>query len=118
MEQCKKDNAKDILLKLVKENNLKILKIDCWNDEEDFRRLCNKGGQNIYCSDEAKCYTTLEQLDFLYDDSDCCQELFGAVYCIDAKTKQPVWLTRECNDITSYWVVNRVPKFYVELKEK
>lgn len=29
----KKDNAKEVLLDLVKKNNLEILKIDCWNDD-------------------------------------------------------------------------------------
>ena len=25
---------------------------------------------------------------------------------------QPVWLTRWCDDISSGWIVNRIPEFY------
>ena len=120
MEQCKKYNAKDILLTLVKENNLEILKIDCCNEDGECCKCFKRDHPNEHCNGEDDCnpkyYTTLEQLDFLYDDSSCCQELFGTVYCIDTKTKQPVWLTRGCDDIASYWIVNRVPEFYIKHK--
>lgn len=111
----KKDNAKDILLKIIKENNLEILKIDCWNEDGDCCKCFKKEYPNEICkynACNAKYYTSLEQLDFLYDDSSCVPELYGTVYCIDANTKSPVWLTRECNDVISYWTVNRIPEFY------
>lgn len=63
-------------------------------------------------------YTTLEQLDFFYNDSSCKQELYGTVYCIDKETKQPVWLTRWCDDVGSGWVVNRIPEFYTQQLSK
>lgn len=118
----KKDNAKEVLLDLVKKNNLEILKIDCWNNDgecckgykRDFHTECECSSLHICCSPEY--YTTLEQLDFFYDDSSCNQELYGIVYCIDKETKQPVWLTRWCDDIGSGWVVNRIPEFYKNKK--
>lgn len=120
MTEEKKDNAKEVLLNLVKENNLEILKIDCWNSDGE----CCKGWERDFhtkCSSPHACckpefYTTLEQLDFSYDDSSCNQELFGTVYCIDKETKLPVWLTRWCDDISSSWIVNRIPEFYKNIK--
>lgn len=122
MAEEKKDNAKEVLLDLVKKNNLEILKIDCWNDDgecckgykRDFHTEGECSSLHICCSPEY--YTTLEQLDFSYDDSSCNQELYGIVYCIDKETKQPVWLTRWCDDIGSGWVVNRIPEFYKNKK--
>nr|DAG99645.1 MAG TPA: hypothetical protein [Crassvirales sp.] len=34
----KKDNAKEVLLDLIKKNNLEILKIDCWNNDDNGRK--------------------------------------------------------------------------------
>ena len=122
MAEEKKDNAKEVLLDLVKKNNLEILKIDCWNDDgecckdykRDFHTECECSSLHICCNPEY--YTTLEQLDFFYNDSSCNQELYGIVYCIDKETKQPVWLTRWCDDIGSGWTVNRIPEFYKNKK--
>ena len=113
------DNAKEVLLNLVKNNNLKILKIDCCNYDGDCCE-CYKREHHVECTEIHHCnpkyYTTLEQLDFSYDDDSCNQELFGTVYCIDKETKQPVWLSRWCDDISSGWIVNRIPEFYKNIK--
>ena len=116
----KKDNAKEVLLKLIMENNLEILKIDCWNDDGDCCRCFKKEHPNEHCGGLYECnpkyYSSLEQLDFIYDNSSCVQELYGIVYCRDKVTKQPTWLTRECDDIASYWEVHRIPEFYNDIK--
>ena len=113
------DNAKEVLLDLVKNNNLKILKIDCCNYDGDCCK-CYKREHHVECTGTHYCnpkyYTTLEQLDFSYEDNSCNQELSGTVYCIDKETKQPVWLSRWCDDISSGWIVNRIPEFYKNKK--
>ena len=86
----------------------------CKGYKRDFHTEGECSSLHICCSPEY--YTTLEQLDFSYDDSSCNQELYGIVYCIDKETKQPVWLTRWCDDIGSGWVVNRIPEFYKNKK--
>lgn len=117
MAEENNDNAKEVLLNLVKENNLEILKIDCCNHdgeccrgyERDWHTKC---GYLHICNPQY--YTTLESLDFSYDDSSCSPELYGTVYCRDKETKRPVWLTRWCSDISSGWLVNRIPEFYIQ----
>jgi len=115
MTDEKNDNAKEVLLELAKKNNLKILKIDCCNYDGECCE-CYKREYHAECTEIHHCspkyYTTLEQLDFFYNDNSCNQELYGTVYCIDKEDKQPVWLTRWCDDISSGWIVNRIPEFY------
>lgn len=112
MAEEKNDNAKEVLLGLVKKNNLEILKIDCCNYDGE----CCKCYYHVGCDNRHNCnpkyYTTLEQLDFFYNDNSCNPELFGIVYCIDKRTKLPVWLTRRCDGICSGWAVNHIPEFY------
>ncbi len=115
MTEENNDNAKEVLLDLVKKNNLKILKIDCCN-YDGYCCKCYKREHHAECTEKYHCspkyYTTLEQLDFFYNDNSCNQELYGIVYCIEKEDKQPVWLTRWCDDISSGWIVNRIPEFY------
>ena len=102
-----KENVKESLLEVVKENNLEILKIDLCNDEESFVRdyNCDRDG---YC----KSYTTLEDLDFEVDSIFRHDEVLGTVYCQDKDTKEPVWIESRGDEGGSWWEVNRVPEFY------
>ena len=105
-----KINAKEELLKIVKENNLTIDKIDCRNyyPEDD-------DPDSIYYVDEEyrKEYKSLDDLDFDYDPYiECYCYLTGTVYCYD-NDGNPVWLTRYSNDyITEHWEINQLPDFY------
>lgn len=113
------DNAKEVLLKLIKQENLEIIKIDCYNEDGDCclhsRKNC-EGPKTWDCNPQH--YTSLDDLNFIYEDDSCVQELYGIVYCLNKVTKQPVWLTRCCNDVYSYWQVNRIPEFYNNYKIK
>ena len=102
-----KENVKESLLEVVKENNLEILKIDLCNDEEYFARDYNRDIDG-YC----KSYTTLEDLDFEVDSIFRHDEVLGTVYCQDKNTKEPVWIESRGDEGMSWWEVNRVPEFY------
>lgn len=102
-----KENVKESLLEVVKENNLEILKIDLCNNEESFARDYNCD-RDEYC----KSYTTLEDLDFEVDSIFRHDEVLGTVYCQDKDTKEPVWIESRGDEGNSWWEVNRVPEFY------
>lgn len=103
-----KINVKKSILGIVEKNNLKILKIDLYNDTESFVRF------DEYC----KAYTTLEDLDFEIDSFDMQEEVQGTVYCQDKDTKEPVWIVSCGDEGGSWWEVNRIPEFYKnKLKE-
>ena len=102
-----KENVKESLLEVVKENNLEILKIDLCNDEESFARDYNRD-RDGYC----KSYTTLEDLDFEVDSIFRHDEVLGTVYCQDKDTKEPVWIESRGDEAGSWWEINRVPEFY------
>lgn len=98
-------NAKQELMEVAEKNNLEILKIDCQNYDPD--------DEYFYYGDSYEKFTSLDELDFDYDDDMGCQYLFGGVYCIDKATHEPVWLTRGEYDGAEWWKVNRIPKFYL-----
>lgn len=97
-----KINVKKSILEVVENNNLEILKIDLYNDEESFVRF------DEYC----KVYTTLEDLDFEVDSFDMQEKVQGTVYCRDKDTKEPVWIVSYGDEGGSWWEVHRVPDFY------
>lgn len=94
-------NAKEELLEIVQKNNLEILKIDCHFEDDN----------DLPCDIPL---TTLDELDHEYDDCSGLRHLYGEVYCIDKKTHEPVWLTREEYDGIEWWDFNRIPQFYFE----
>lgn len=102
-----KENVKESLLEVVKENNLEILKIDLMNDEESFVRSYGKE-RNEFC----KVYTTLDDLDFEVESIFMYDEVQGTVYCRDKNTKEPVWIVSRGDEGGSWWEVHRVPDFY------
>lgn len=102
-----KENVKESLLEVVKENNLEILKIDLCNDEESFARSYNRE-RDEYC----KTYTTLKDLDFEIESIFVYDVVRGMVYCQDKDTKEPVWIESCGDEGGSWWEVNRVPEFY------
>lgn len=108
-----KINVKKSILEIVEKNNLEILKIDLYNDEESFVRIY--GGER---GESCKVYTTLEDLDFEVDSIFMQEEVQGTVYCQDKDTKEPVWIVSYGDEGGSWWEVNRVPEFYKnKLKE-
>ena len=102
-----KVNVKESLLKIIEKNNLEILKIDLVNGPESFARY-----SGIRRSGFCKVYTTLEDLDFEEESFLVHEEVLGTVYCQDKDTKEPVWLESWGDECSSWWRVNRVPKFY------
>lgn len=111
-------NAKNELLELVKKYNLDILSIDCGNADK-FAYLHAKDNPlmpkellELY-KENAKSYNTLDSLDFNYDT--CMEwELRGIVYCIESDTREPIWLTRGGDEASSWWNINKVPKYFVD----
>lgn len=103
-----KINVKESILEIVEKNNLEILKIDLYNDEESFARFYGEERDVFSC----KVYTTLEDLDFEVDPFDIQKEVQGTVYCRDKDTKEPVWIASRGDEGNSLWEVNRVPEFY------
>lgn len=97
-----KINVKKSILEIVEKNNLEILKIDLYNDEESFVKF------DEYC----KFYTTLEDLDFEVESIFMYDKVRGMIYCQDKDTKEPVWIVSCGDDDGSWWEVNRVPEFY------
>ena len=97
-----KINVKKSIIEIVEKNNLEILKIDLYNDEESFVKF------DEYC----KFYTTLEDLDFEVESIFMYDKVRGMIYCQDKDTKEPVWLVSCGDDDGSWWEVNRVPEFY------
>lgn len=83
-----KINIKKSILEIVKKNNLEILKIDLYNDEESFVKF------DEYC----KFYATLEDLDFEVESIFIYDKVRGMVYCRDKDTKEPVWIV-SCGEI-------------------
>ena len=102
-----KVNVKESILEIIKKNNLEILKIDLFNDEESFTRFYGKE-RDEFC----KVYTTLEDLDFELESFLIQEEVQGTVYCQDKDTKEPVWIVSRGDEGGSWWEVNRVPDFY------
>lgn len=102
-----KVNVKESLLKIVKKNNLEILKIDLVNGAESFARY-----SGIKRSKSCKVYTTLEDLDFEEESFLVHDKVLGTVYCQDKDTKKPVWIESWGDECSSWWKVNRVPDFY------
>lgn len=100
-------NIKESLMKVVKENNLEILKIDLYNDEAAIAKSIN-----MEPDESCKIYTTLESLDFKTDPNYWHDEVRGMVYCQDKDTKEPVWIESWGDECFSWWQVNRVPDFY------
>lgn len=97
-----KINVKKSILEIVEKNNLEILKIDLYNDEESFVRF------DEYC----KFYTTLKDLDFEVESVFMYDKVRGMVYCRDKDTKEPVWIVSCGDEGGSWWEVHRVPDFY------
>lgn len=97
-----KINVKESILEIVENNNLEILKIDLYNDEESFVKF------DEYC----KVYTTLEDLDFEVELAFMHDKVRGVIYCQDKNTKEPVWIVSRGDEGGSWWEVNRVPEFY------
>ena len=102
-----KINVKKSILEIVEKNNLEILKIDLYNDEESFARSYNRE-RDEYC----KTYTTLKDLDFEVEFIFVYDVVRGMVYCQDKDTKEPVWIESRGDEGGSWWEVNRVPDFY------
>lgn len=102
-----KINVKKSILEIVEKNNLEILKIDLYNDEESFARSYNRE-RDEYC----KTYTTLKDLDFEVEFIFVYDVVRGMVYCQDKDTKEPVWIESCGDEGGSWWEVNRVPNFY------
>ena len=103
-----KINVKKSILEIVEKNNLEILKIDLYNDEESFARSYNRERDVFSC----KVYTTLEDLDFELESIFMYDKVRGMVYCQDKDTKEPVWIESRGDEGGSWWEVNRVPEFY------
>lgn len=101
-----KINIKKSILEIVEKNNLEILKIDLYNDEESFVKF------DEYC----KTYTTIEDLDFEVDSIFMQDEVKGTVYCQDKDTKEPVWIVSRGDEGGSWWEVNHIPEFYKNKK--
>lgn len=97
-----KINVKKSILEIVEKNNLEILKIDLYNDEESFVKF------DEYC----EFYATLEDLDFEVESIFMYDKVRGMVYCQDKDTKEPVWIESRGDEGGSWWEVNRVPEFY------
>ena len=97
-----KINVKKSILEIVEKNNLEILKIDLYNDEESFVKF------DEYC----KFYTTLEDLDFEVESIFMYDKVRGMVYCRDKDTKEPVWIVSCGDEGGSWWEIDRVPEFY------
>jgi hypothetical protein len=97
-----KINVKKSILEIVEKNNLEILKIDLYNDEESFVKF------DEYC----KFYTTLKDLDFEVESIFMYDKVRGMVYCRDKDTKEPVWIVSCGDEGGSWWEVHRVPDFY------
>jgi hypothetical protein len=97
-----KINVKKSILEIVEKNNLEILKIDLYNDEESFVKF------DEYC----KFYATLEDVDFEVESIFMYDKVRGMVYCQDKDTKEPVWIESRGDEGGSWWEVNRVPEFY------
>ena len=97
-----KINVKKSILEIVEKNNLEILKIDLYNDEESFVKF------DEYC----KFYTILEDLDFEVESIFMYDKVRGMIYCQDKDTKEPVWIVSCGDDDGSWWEVNRIPDFY------
>lgn len=72
-----KINVKKSILEIVEKNNLEILKIDLYNDEESFARSYNRERDVFSC----KVYTTLEDLDFDLESIFMYDKVRGMVYC-------------------------------------
>lgn len=102
-----KINVKKSILEIIEKNNLEILKIDLYNDEESFARSYNRE-RDEYC----KTYTTLKDLDFEVEFIFMYDVVRGMVYCQDKDTKEPVWIESRGDEGGSWWEVNRVPEFY------
>lgn len=101
-----KINVKKSLLEIVEKNNLEILKIDLYNDEESFVKF------DKYC----KPYTTLKDLDFEIEFIFMYDIVRGMVYCQDKDTKEPVWIESCGDEGGSWWEVHRIPEFYKNKK--
>lgn len=99
-----KINVKKSILEIVEKNNLEILKIDLYNDEESFARSYNRE-RDEYC----KTYTTLKDLDFEIESIFVYDVVRGSQ---DKDTKEPVWIVSCGDEGGSWWEVNRVPEFY------
>lgn len=108
-----KINVKKSILEIVEKNNLEILKIDLYNDEESFVRFYGEGRD-----ESCKVYITLEDLDFEVDSIFMQEEVEGTVYCRDKDTKEPVWIESRGDEGGSWWEVNKVPDFYKDRKNK
>ena len=98
-------NAKQELLKIVNAKKLTILKIDV-----TFYDTFNDGRNTI-----AKSISSLDELDFNYNNYFGVQSLFGSVYCKNSDNR-PVWLRRVIDDGKEWWDVNTLPKFYDTIK--
>lgn len=108
-----KVNVKESILEIVKKNNLAILKIDLYNDEESSARLYGEERTK-----SCKLFTTLEDLDFEVEPILMQEEVQGTVYCQDKDTKEPVWIVSYGDEGSSWWEVNRVPDFYKAKEDK
>ena len=109
----RKINVKKWILDIVEKNNLEILKIDLYNNDESFVRFYGEGRD-----ESCKVYTTLEDLDFEVDSIFMHEEVRGTVYCRDKDTKEPVWIVSRGDEGGSWWEVNRVPDFYKDRNNK
>lgn len=100
-------NVKESILEIVQKNNLDILKIDLYNDEESSARLYGEERTK-----SCKMFNTLEDLDFEVEPILMQEEVQGTVYCQDKDTKEPVWIVSYGDEGSSWWEINRVPDFY------
>lgn len=98
-------NAKKELSDIITAKNLTILKIEIDYDKEGLFCPCVNSKSKI------NHITSIDDLDFEYDDGYGLQELQGVVYCKD-KNNNPVWLTRGEYDGSEWWNINTIPEFY------
>lgn len=108
-------NAKDELLGMINLCNLKILKIDCMNFNAALEKQCAEFQHREPNIDKEDVYTSLEDLDFDYDPQSGVETFFGTVYCLDVDNN-PVWLTRDFNGVSEYWITNKLPNYYKTIR--
>lgn len=111
-------NAKQELLDVLKENNLEIIDINCTNGDAQSYLYYKKKGKTEYllnCYKElAKFYRTIDDFDFMYDP--CDNDIEGTICCRNIDTKEPCWMTRGCDEASSWWNIHKVPEYFIKNK--
>lgn len=108
-------NAKDELLDIINSYSLKILKIDCMNFNAMLEKQCAEFQNREANIDREDVYILLKDLDFEYDPKSGVETFFGTVYCLNVNNN-PVWLTRDFNGVSEYWVINKLPEYYKTIR--